>query len=67
MNSKNILIIGNLGYVGCVLNQFLFERNYSVYGIDTNWFATERQLKQQSLFTTDQKILDIRKIYQFCC
>ncbi len=36
---KKILVIGNLGYVGSVLNKILFNSNIEVYGIDPNWFS----------------------------
>ncbi len=35
---KKILVVGNLGYVGAILDKILFNSNIEVYGIDPNWF-----------------------------
>lgn len=34
----NILLTGNLGYIGTVLTKCLIEKNYSVIGYDTNYY-----------------------------
>ena len=39
MNFKtNILITGNLGYIGTVLTDFLIKKNYLVTGLDSGLF-----------------------------
>ena len=34
----NVLVTGNNGYIGTVLTQELFEKNYKVVGLDSNYF-----------------------------
>lgn len=36
--AKNILVTGNRGYIGCVLNPLLKERGYEVVGLDSGYF-----------------------------
>ena len=35
---KNILITGNLGYIGPVLTSHLLKKDYIISGLDTGWF-----------------------------
>ena len=35
---KNILITGNLGYIGPVLTSHLLKKDYLISGLDTGWF-----------------------------
>ncbi len=58
--SKKVLVIGNLGYVGCVLNKYLFEESINVYGVDANWFGDNKLLNDQKKYTNVQIIDDIR-------
>ena len=58
--SIKALVIGNLGYVGCVLNKYLFERSVDVYGVDANWFGDDTLLNNQKKYTCSQIINDIR-------
>ena len=58
--NKKVLVIGNLGYVGCVLNKYLFEESVEVYGVDANWFGDHILLKDQKKYTSSQIIGDIR-------
>lgn len=44
---KNILITGNLGYVGSVLTDFLVKQNYNIVGVDVGWFKNELIVKQK--------------------
>ena len=61
MSIKKVLIVGNLGYVGCVLNKFLYEENIEIYGVDANWFGDINTLNFQKNFIKKQFIGDIRK------
>ncbi len=54
------MVIGNLGYVGCVLNKYLFEESVDVYGVDANWFGDDTLLNNQKKYTCSQIINDIR-------
>ncbi len=57
----NILVTGNLGYIGTVLTEELFNRNYRVIGCDTGFY--EVGLKQSpDNFITKQIVKDIREI-----
>ena len=35
---KNVLVTGNLGYIGTVLTKFLIEKNYNIYGYDNGFY-----------------------------
>lgn len=59
--SKKVLIIGNLGYVGCVLNKHLTNDNIEVFGLDANWFGDDKIISDQKKYTKKQIIGDIRK------
>tara|TARA_Y100000590_G_scaffold459972_1_gene618269 strand:- start:1349 stop:2395 length:1047 start_codon:yes stop_codon:yes gene_type:complete len=61
--SKKVLVIGNLGYVGCVLNKYLFEESVDVYGVDANWFGDDALLNNQKKYTCSQIINDIRNSF----
>ena len=61
--SIKALVIGNLGYVGCVLNKYLFEESVDVYGVDANWFGDDTLLNNQKKYTCSQIINDIRNNY----
>ena len=61
MKSKNILVIGNLGYVGSVLNEVLSNFGYNVFGIDPNWFGDKKHIYLQKKFIKKQWNEDIRK------
>jgi len=61
LNNKKVLVIGNLGYVGSVLNKFLYEENIDIYGVDANWFGNEESFNLQKKFIKRQVIGDIRK------
>ncbi len=58
--NKKVLIIGNLGYVGCVLNKYLKIRNIDVFGLDANWFGNDKTIIDQKKYTKRQIIGDIR-------
>jgi len=58
--NKKVLIIGNLGYVGCVLNKYLYNNNIDVFGLDANWFGDEKLINDQKKYTKKQIIGDIR-------
>lgn len=52
--SKNVLIIGNFGYVGTILLETInniYKKNYITYGLDTFWFQdlTDNKLFYKSL------------------
>ena len=52
--NKNVLIIGNFGYVGTVLLETInsiYKKNYITYGLDTFWFQdlTDNKLFYKSL------------------
>ena len=58
--NKKVLIIGNLGYVGCVLNKHLNSNGIDVFGLDANWFGDEKIINDQKKYTKNQIIGDIR-------
>jgi nucleoside-diphosphate-sugar epimerase len=38
---ENILITGNLGYIGCILTEKLIKENYKITGIDTKFYSED--------------------------
>ena len=56
----NVLVTGNNGYIGTVLTQELFEKNYKVVGLDTNYFF-DCKLNEFELHHK-QIVKDIRQI-----
>ena len=61
MKIKNILITGNLGYIGSVLTPLLTKK-YNVRGYDIGYFAKCNLKKIASVKNFNQKIKDIRLI-----
>lgn len=60
---KNILITGNLGYIGPVMTKTLKNAGFSVVGIDTNWFKNCCFLPLTNDYLPDKQIYkDIRQI-----
>ena len=37
---KNVLVTGNLGYIGTVLTKFLIEKNYNINGYDNGFYES---------------------------
>ena len=58
--NKKVLIIGNLGYIGCVLNKYLCNNHIDVFGLDANWFGEKYIINDQKKYTKKQIIGDIR-------
>ena len=58
--NKKVLIIGNLGYVGCVLNKYLNQNDSEVFGLDASWFGDDKIISDQKKYTKKQIIDDIR-------
>ena len=58
--NKKVLIIGNLGYIGCVLNKHLYNNGIDIFGLDANWFGDEKTINNQTKYTKQQIIGDIR-------
>ena len=58
--NKKVLIIGNLGYIGCVLNKHLYNNDIDIFGLDANWFGDEKTINSQIKYTKKQIIGDIR-------
>lgn len=50
----NVLIIGNLGYIGPVLTNFLLDKKHKVSGIDTAFFSNNNNNKINQIY------LDVR-------
>ena len=44
---KKVLIVGNLGYVGCVLNKYLNNEDINIFGLDANWFGDDKIINSQ--------------------
>ena len=61
-NHSKVLIIGNLGYVGSVLGEFLHRENIDIYGIDPNWFGSPEFIQKNSIFIKKQWLSDIRDV-----
>ena len=38
-NINNVLVTGNLGYIGSVLTDKLIEKKYNVTGLDAGYFS----------------------------
>ena len=57
---KKVLIVGNLGYVGCVLNKYLNNKDMNIFGLDANWFGDDKIINSQKKYTKRQIIGDIR-------
>ena len=57
---KKVLIVGNLGYVGCVLNKYLNNEDINIFGLDANWFGDDKIINSQKKYTKRQIIGDIR-------
>jgi nucleoside-diphosphate-sugar epimerase len=58
---KNILITGNLGYIGSVLSEELIKKKFNVVGFDIGYFK-QCLVKRESKYKFKQIIKDIRKI-----
>jgi len=58
--NKKVLIIGNLGYIGCVLNKYLCNNHIDVFGLDANWFGEKHIINDQKKYTKKQIVGDIR-------
>ena len=58
--NKKVLIIGNLGYIGCVLNKYLCNNHIDVFGLDANWFGEKYIINDQKKYTKKQIVGDIR-------
>ena len=54
----NVLITGNLGYVGSVLSQYLKDLNFQVLGLDCGYYANCLLIPDHEDIPT--KIKDIR-------
>ena len=54
------MIIGNLGYVGCVLNKYLNQNDSEVFGLNANRFGDDKIISDQKKYTKKQIIDDIR-------
>lgn len=59
----NLLITGNLGYIGPVLTKYFLDRSdIQIYGLDIGWFEPEVLSKNFINHKIKQKIKDIRDI-----
>jgi nucleoside-diphosphate-sugar epimerase len=56
----NVLITGNLGYVGSVLSEYLKEHNFRVSGLDSGYYVNCKLIPNQEDIPT--KIKDIRDV-----
>jgi len=61
-NCSKILLTGNLGYIGSVMVPLLKKLNYSVIGLDTNFYDSDCQLYPVIAKPNFQVIKDIRDI-----
>lgn len=58
----NILVTGNLGYIGPILVSKLNIEGYTTFGLDTNFFFLNKKSFQQNHLPKKQLICDVRKI-----
>ena len=59
-NINNVLVTGNLGYIGSVLTDRLIEKKYNVTGLDAGYFSDT--MISQNKYKPTQIIKDIRDI-----
>lgn len=63
MEIKTVLVTGSEGYIGSVLIPKLLEKDYSVVGIDTGFFANTISVRSKENYTLHkQDIRDIKNI-----
>ena len=55
--NKKVLIIGNLGYVGCVLNKYLNQNDSEVFGLNANRFGDDK-IMTTAAFTIHQQLVE---------
>tara|TARA_B100000575_G_scaffold294581_1_gene311758 strand:- start:9595 stop:10629 length:1035 start_codon:yes stop_codon:yes gene_type:complete len=55
----NILVTGNLGYIGTKLCDFLLEKKHKVFGLDAGFFINDKSIINNKII---QKLKDIRDI-----
>lgn len=56
----NILVTGNLGYIGTILTEELFKQNYKVVGLDCGFYKDD--ILEEAKEPTKQYFCDIRNI-----
>ena len=59
---KNILIIGNLGYVGSKLTEMIDYKKFSVYGLDIGLFQNKTIYKNLKEKNIKQYYCDVRNL-----
>ena len=57
----NILITGNLGYIGMNLSEKLINLKYKVIGLDTSFYLENKNLINKNLI---QRIKDVRLVQE---
>lgn len=59
---KNVLVTGNLGYIGSVLVPILHQSGFRTIGLDTGYYGKECLLYEDASLPHVQKIKDIRDV-----